>query len=133
MKLDDFNTITTAEARRAVLDCAHIDRWADAVVAARPFSSLTAAVEAARTCADPWTEEEIDAALARHPRIGERAEGTQADAAMSRAEQAGVPRAAITRTRPSDCFPTEATRPCSGRRTSAAGASLCTPSWSRRR
>lgn len=36
------------------------------------------------------TDAEIDAALARHPRIGERAAGDDADASMSRSEQSGV-------------------------------------------
>ena len=48
------------------------------------------AAEAALTAADPWTDDEVDSALARHPRIGERAEGEAADASMSRSEQAGV-------------------------------------------
>ena len=44
----------------------------------------------AEAAASPFTAEEVDGALAHHPRIGERAGGSDAEAAMSRAEQAGV-------------------------------------------
>ncbi len=39
---------------------------------------------------DPFTAEEIEAALVHHPRIGERAGGGSKEATLSRAEQSGV-------------------------------------------
>jgi 2-oxo-4-hydroxy-4-carboxy-5-ureidoimidazoline decarboxylase len=90
MTLDEFNRWTPQDARDALLACAHVERWADEVVAGRPYTSVDAAADAAITAADPWTDAEIDSALARHPRIGERAKGESADAGMSRSEQAGV-------------------------------------------
>ncbi|KFD44188.1 OHCU decarboxylase [Cellulosimicrobium sp. MM] len=90
MTLDEFNRWSPYEARDALLACAHVDRWAEEVAAGRPYATVEDAVEAALTTADPWTDDEVDSALARHPRIGERAEGEAADASMSRSEQAGV-------------------------------------------
>ncbi len=45
---------------------------------------------AAREAADPLTAEEVEGALAHHPRIGERAAGSSAEASLSRSEQAGL-------------------------------------------
>lgn len=90
MKLDQLNAATADEARAVFLSFAHIDRWADEMVSARPFASVADAVAAVDACANPWTDEEIGSALSRHPRIGERAQGGEADAVMSRAEQAAV-------------------------------------------
>lgn len=94
MRLQDFNTATPAQAAEVVRSCAHVDRWVDAVVAARPYRTVADVVAAFEDLANPWTDAEIDAALARHPRIGERAAGAAADARLSRSEQAQVADAA---------------------------------------
>jgi 2-oxo-4-hydroxy-4-carboxy-5-ureidoimidazoline decarboxylase len=88
--LDRLNAADPAEARALLLTCAAVPRWAEEVVRGRPYATVDDALAAARSAADPWTDEEIDAALARHPRIGERPEGDAADAEHSRREQAGV-------------------------------------------
>ncbi|MGW8568144.1 2-oxo-4-hydroxy-4-carboxy-5-ureidoimidazoline decarboxylase [Isoptericola sp. NPDC055881] len=88
--LEAFNAADAEVARAQVLSCAAVARWADEVVAGRPYASTEDALAAARAVADPWSEAEIDSALARHPRIGERASGDDADAAHSRREQAGL-------------------------------------------
>src|SRR5699024_6930092 len=67
MRLKDFNTAPDQEALDLVLACADVQRWAQEIVAHRPYESVEGAVEAAMTLADPWTSEEVDAALARHP------------------------------------------------------------------
>ena len=90
MTLDEFNRLSPSQARDALLACAHVGRWADAVAGGRPYASVDDAVDAALAAAHPWTDDEVDSALSRHPRIGERAEGDAADAAMSRSEQSGV-------------------------------------------
>src|SRR5690606_24035231 len=89
MQLKDFNTVGADEAAALVRACADVERWVDEIVAGRPYASV-ADVVAARPAADPWTDAEIDAALARHPRIGDRARGAGTDAALSRTEQAQV-------------------------------------------
>lgn len=88
MELSDFNTLEHSEAAQILLSCAHVERWADEIVSARPYSSVDALAAATQEFANPWTQAEIDSALKRHPRIGERAKGDDADAKMSRAEQA---------------------------------------------
>lgn len=88
MKLSDFNTLDTQEAVEILLASAHVERWAREIADGRPYASVEALAGAADACANPWTDEEIDSALDRHPRIGERARGDDADAKMSRAEQA---------------------------------------------
>lgn len=90
MNLQQFNSADRVVATDLVLACANVPRWAQEVVAARPFATVAAAVDAARTSAEPWTGTEIDEALANHPRIGERAAGQRLDAQLSRSEQSGV-------------------------------------------
>jgi 2-oxo-4-hydroxy-4-carboxy-5-ureidoimidazoline decarboxylase len=90
VSLESFNALDRDAARAAVQPCVDIPRWVDAVVDGRPYSSVDEALTVARSAADPWTESEIEAALAHHPRIGERAAGTGAEAEHSRSEQAGV-------------------------------------------
>jgi 2-oxo-4-hydroxy-4-carboxy-5-ureidoimidazoline decarboxylase len=88
--LEAFNAADRDAARGLLLSCADVPRWADAVLSGRPYADVAGALDAALKVADPWTDEEVDAALARHPRIGEEAGGRTADAAHSRREQAGV-------------------------------------------
>src|SRR5699024_2325487 len=90
MRLDEFNQLPAEEAAEFVLACARVHRWAQEIVAHRPYGSVAEVVAAAERLANPWTEDEVDAALAGHPRIGERADGEARDAQMSRAEQSGV-------------------------------------------
>ncbi|QDC25364.1 urate oxidase [Georgenia yuyongxinii] len=85
-----LNEADPGDATALVLACAAVPRWARAIVEGRPYADADAALTAARTAAVPWTPEEVDAALARHPRIGERVRGDETDAAHSREEQAGV-------------------------------------------
>lgn len=96
--LHSFNTAPPLAARDLLLACAAVPRWADEVVAGRPYADLDAAVQTARTAAAPWTDAEVDAALERHPRIGERASDGTPDAAHSRREQSAVDTADATTT-----------------------------------
>ncbi|WP_232549708.1 2-oxo-4-hydroxy-4-carboxy-5-ureidoimidazoline decarboxylase [Propioniciclava soli] len=77
--------------RSLLLTCARIPRWADAVLAEAPASASEARAVAERLSWG-WTWAEVEAALATHPRIGERPPVTDADAdsALARREQAGV-------------------------------------------
>ncbi|WP_084038163.1 2-oxo-4-hydroxy-4-carboxy-5-ureidoimidazoline decarboxylase [Demequina sp. NBRC 110053] len=73
--------------REQLLHALRVERVADAL-AGQDFDSADALVEAAMDVATPLSEDEIDEALAAHPRIGERASGEGAEARFSRAEQA---------------------------------------------
>ncbi len=80
----ELNALSPSAARAAILECCAAARWADAMVAARPFAD-DAAVHA--TADEKWRSlgpADWHEAFAAHPRIGERAGGP------SMSEQAGV-------------------------------------------
>ncbi len=88
--LPAFNSMDDEAARERLLVCLDVPRWADAVLAGRPFASI-GELEAAMTAASATiTDDELEQALARHPRIGERADTQKHDAAHSTREQSGV-------------------------------------------
>ena len=80
--------LTEDELREGLTACLAVPRWVDEVVAVAPFSSLAQLLEVARAAATPLSPEEIDQALAHHPRIGERPKGAGRAPSFSRAEQA---------------------------------------------
>lgn len=90
MKLAEFNALDRSEAVAAIRPALDISRWLEEVVDARPYAGHEALIAEAQTAAKPFSTEEIDAALAHHPRIGEQARGNSEEAGMSRAEQAGL-------------------------------------------
>lgn len=90
MEIDDFNAMSESDAASALRPCVDIDSWVDAVVAGRPYADVDELLAVATRQAAGWTGAEVEAALADHPRIGERHTGSGSSAAMSRAEQAGV-------------------------------------------
>lgn len=92
MRIADFNDLPAAEASRTILTAAKIPHWAEAVVAARPYPDAAALLDTAVTAMQTWTTDDVEAALADHPRIGEKPTGDGASAAMSNTEQAGVDR-----------------------------------------
>lgn len=90
MTLESFNQCDAPAAADLIRPCADIDRWVHTLVADRPYTSVEEALALADREARSWTPAEVDAALAHHPRIGERASGASTEASMSRSEQAGV-------------------------------------------
>jgi 2-oxo-4-hydroxy-4-carboxy-5-ureidoimidazoline decarboxylase len=70
--------------------CLAVPRWIDEVAAQAPFASVDDLIEAGRRAANPLTPEEVEAALADHPRIGDKPEGEGAAQAFSRSEQASL-------------------------------------------
>jgi 2-oxo-4-hydroxy-4-carboxy-5-ureidoimidazoline decarboxylase len=86
--VDAFNALDAEEATKRLLTCLDVPRWAAEVTGGRPYpdlADLAARAEAAAQLSDA----ELDSALARHPRIGERA-GAGHDVAFSESEQSGV-------------------------------------------
>jgi 2-oxo-4-hydroxy-4-carboxy-5-ureidoimidazoline decarboxylase len=77
---------TTEQLRTAL----GVERWVADVAAAGPFDDLDALLAVAADAATPLAPAEIEEALAHHPRIGERAAGTDSSAEHSRREQASV-------------------------------------------
>ena len=90
MKLAEFNTADPAVAADILKPCLDVRRWTVAITAARPYPSKAALLESAARAAEPFTAAEVEAAMAHHPRIGERPTAGTAEAAMSRSEQASV-------------------------------------------
>ncbi len=88
MTLEDFNGLSEADARQRLAECLDVPRWVDVVLTGRPYADVGALHTVASVAAE-LDDDELEAALARHPRIGERA-GSGHDAAHSAREQAGV-------------------------------------------
>ncbi|MFC6287705.1 2-oxo-4-hydroxy-4-carboxy-5-ureidoimidazoline decarboxylase [Nocardioides sp. GCM10027113] len=88
--LEEFNALPEAEARERLTRCLAVPRWVDSVVAGRPYADREALLTVAETAAT-LSDDELQEALAGHPRIGERA-GAGHDAAFSEREQSGVDR-----------------------------------------
>lgn len=90
MRIEDFNALPDAEAVRLLTACARIPQWAARLAGGRPYGDAASLLDAAAGLAESWTADDVDAALADHPRIGERAAGSGETAARSAREQAGV-------------------------------------------
>lgn len=93
--LDRLNLAEAAAAERELLACCASRRWADEVLARRPYPDLARLRAVSETVLGELGWADVRQALAAHPRIGERAAGAGREAAWSRAEQAGA--AATTR------------------------------------
>lgn len=90
MDLDTFNALTPAQAAEVLRPCADVESWIQVLIDGRPYGDLDAALGTAVSAAAGWGAAEVDAALAQHPRIGERHAGTGAEAALSESEQSGI-------------------------------------------
>lgn len=90
VRLDDFNAADPGGASARVRVWADVPSWVEAVVAGRPYPDVAAVRERAAALAARWDGADLDAALAHHPRIGERPSGSGAAAAASRGEQASM-------------------------------------------
>jgi 2-oxo-4-hydroxy-4-carboxy-5-ureidoimidazoline decarboxylase len=90
MLLEEFNSGDRGTVLAVLRPCIDVQRWIDEIAGARPFHTVQDLTDSARHAANPFTGPEIEAALAHHPRIGERAAGQSTEAALSRSEQAAV-------------------------------------------
>ncbi len=90
MEIEDFDMMDTAGASALLRACADIPDWADALLAGRPYGDADHLLSRADELAAGWTGAEVEQALADHPRIGERHDGTGSSAEMSADEQSGV-------------------------------------------
>ncbi len=90
MRLGEFNALGADEARAVLDTCLGVRRWADEVVSARPYSDLADLLEQARASAENLDDDELTAALTRHPRIGEAPSAGTVESGMSAREQSGV-------------------------------------------
>jgi 2-oxo-4-hydroxy-4-carboxy-5-ureidoimidazoline decarboxylase len=88
--LDDFNAETPDRAAQALRGCNAAPRFAAELVAGRPYRGVDTLVARAEAVVRglPW--DEVEVALAAHPRIGDRVEGSSAEARASRREQGSM-------------------------------------------
>lgn len=91
MRIEEFDGLDAEAAAEVLRPCVAIDSWVRGLVAGRPYGAVDALLTAAEARSATWTPTEVEEALADHPRIGERHQGSGASAALSRGEQAGVP------------------------------------------
>jgi 2-oxo-4-hydroxy-4-carboxy-5-ureidoimidazoline decarboxylase len=90
VSLHDFNAAPDDVVTATLLACCDVPSWAAAVRAGRPYADVDAVLQAADDAARTLRPDDVERALAAHPRIGERAEGGGTCAAWSRAEQSRV-------------------------------------------
>jgi len=89
--LDEWNRIGPAAARAAMLACCGATRWADAMAASRPLTTVAELNKAADRIWAKMQEPDWLEAFACHPRIGERkARSTGQSSAWSTQEQASA-------------------------------------------
>ena len=91
-----FNSLPAAAAGVALLACCSSRAWAETLAAGRPYANANQLFEAADEALAALSEDDVDEALAGHPRIGERP--APSHSAWSFQEQSGVV-AAADRTR----------------------------------
>lgn len=90
MLLSQFNDADASAAASVVRVWADIPVWTEAIVAGRPYASVASLEARAVALADQWSVDDLDAALAHHPRIGERPTASGAEGDASRREQAAM-------------------------------------------
>jgi 2-oxo-4-hydroxy-4-carboxy-5-ureidoimidazoline decarboxylase len=89
-RLDDLNDEPVASAAEALRACNAAPRFVAEVLAGRPYPDADALVARAEDVARSLSWDEVSLALAAHPRIGDRPEGTSAEAEASRREQSAM-------------------------------------------
>lgn len=82
-----LNALSRQELRTELAQCLNVDRWVEAVASEAPYADRRNLLSVADTHARGITPAEVATALARHPRIGEKAKGKDTESAWSRGEQ----------------------------------------------
>lgn len=93
MRFSEFNAAPIDDAKNVLHACVHIPSWTQTLSQQRPYSSRDELLSTAANQTERWTWQDIEAALATHPRIGEKKAKqalTEREAAFSDAEQSGV-------------------------------------------
>ncbi|WP_116452166.1 2-oxo-4-hydroxy-4-carboxy-5-ureidoimidazoline decarboxylase [Blastococcus litoris] len=88
--LDEFNDEPADRAVQDLRACNAAPRFAAEVAAGRPYRDAETLVARAEEVARALPWEDVAIALAAHPRIGDRVEGSTAEAESSRREQSSV-------------------------------------------
>ena len=88
--LDDFNDGPADRAVQALRVCNAAPRFAAEIASGRPYRDVETLVSRAEEVARALPWDDVAIALAAHPRIGDRVEGSSAEAESSRREQSSV-------------------------------------------
>lgn len=91
--LAEFNQAPPDQLKTLLNNCVHIPAWAEKIISERPYSSPSVLLGYAEQLSHTWSWEEIENALATHPKIGERQAKKQLNAKeqnFSAQEQAGI-------------------------------------------
>jgi 2-oxo-4-hydroxy-4-carboxy-5-ureidoimidazoline decarboxylase len=88
--MERFNGLPADEAEQELLTCCASPAFAQAVAGGRPYPDRDALISAADAALRALTWADVSAALAAHPRIGERPAGADRESAWSRREQSGI-------------------------------------------
>jgi 2-oxo-4-hydroxy-4-carboxy-5-ureidoimidazoline decarboxylase len=86
-RLDDFNDERSEQVAEVLRACNAAPRFAGEVLAGRPYRDIDSLVARAEEVARSLSWDEVSIALAAHPRIGDRPDGSSAEAQASRREQ----------------------------------------------
>jgi 2-oxo-4-hydroxy-4-carboxy-5-ureidoimidazoline decarboxylase len=89
-RLDDFNDEPPDQAVQQLRTCNAAPRFAAELVAGRPYPDADTLVARAEQVARALPWEEVALALAAHPRIGDRVDGSSSEAQASRREQGSL-------------------------------------------
>jgi 2-oxo-4-hydroxy-4-carboxy-5-ureidoimidazoline decarboxylase len=85
-----FNALGADDATARLLVCLNAPSWAAAIVNGRPYPDRESLLATAYRLGVVLDSADLDSALSRHPRIGERPAGDSQEASHSRSEQGSV-------------------------------------------
>jgi 2-oxo-4-hydroxy-4-carboxy-5-ureidoimidazoline decarboxylase len=85
-----FDRMEPFEAAELMRPCCASRRWISEVVMGRPYGSMRRLTSASADVVADLSWSDLAEALAAHPRIGDRAGGTERESAWSRQEQSGA-------------------------------------------
>lgn len=88
--MERLNDAEPAQAEELLLACCAARRWANELIARRPYHDLATLRRVSDAVFAELDWADIEQALAAHPRIGERAAGAGPEAAWSREEQSAA-------------------------------------------
>ncbi|WMY76788.1 2-oxo-4-hydroxy-4-carboxy-5-ureidoimidazoline decarboxylase [Buttiauxella selenatireducens] len=88
--LAEFNEASVNDALSFIAPCVALPAWAEGLVIARPYSNIDVLQHYASQLTHQWGRAELNQALSAHPRIGEKAQGSSKEAALSKDEQSAV-------------------------------------------
>jgi 2-oxo-4-hydroxy-4-carboxy-5-ureidoimidazoline decarboxylase len=89
-RITQVNSLPAGELAARLRRCLAVPRWADELIGGRPYPDVEALCRRADELTAGLSDAEVLAALADHPRIGDRPAGSGPTASWSAAEQSGV-------------------------------------------